>query len=384
MPQDPQIYTVGEVTHYIKHLLEDNPQLKGVQVSGEAANLTYHRSGHVYFSVKDTDAQLSCVMFKGYAQYAPKMKAGDKVVLKGNMTGYAPRGNYQMMVTSVRKQGVGDLYQQFALLKQKLESEGLFDPAYKQAIPILPQKIAVLTSPTGAAIRDILQTIKRRYNRGEVLVLPTVGQGTQGAASIVKILKLAQDTGVDGIILGRGGGSLEDLWNFNEEAVARAIFGSKIPVVSGVGHETDFTIADIVADVRASTPTAAAETVVPDLAAIIHTIDDYERQLKRGIQYNIDFKRQVLDDYSFRLQQLLTQKLQTERHKLEVLEAELKALDHDRILPQGYTLTLKEGVIQHGMEDIEPGDQIELMNLDDLHPLRDHKILSKRSLVNCI
>ncbi|MEL6731504.1 MAG: exodeoxyribonuclease VII large subunit, partial [Bacteroidota bacterium] len=298
MSQDPQVYTVGEVTHYIKHLLEDNPQLKGVQVSGEVSNLTYHRSGHVYFSVKDTDAQLSCVMFKGYAQYAPKMKAGDKVVLKGNMTVYAPRGNYQMMVTSVRKQGVGDLYQQFALLKQKLESEGLFDPAYKQAIPILPQKIAVLTSPTGAAIRDILQTIKRRYNRGEVLVLPTVVQGTQGAASIVKNLKLAQDTGVDVIILGRGGGSLEDLWNFNEETVARAIFGSKIPVVSGVGHETDFTIADFVADVRASTPTAAAETVVPDLAAIIHTVDDYERQLKRGIQYNIDFKRQVLDDYS--------------------------------------------------------------------------------------
>ncbi|MEO1383200.1 MAG: exodeoxyribonuclease VII large subunit [Bacteroidota bacterium] len=364
MSQDPQVYTVGEVTHYIKHLLEDNPQLKGVQVSGEVSNLTYHRSGHVYFSVKDTDAQLSCVMFKGYAQFAPKMKAGDKVVLKGNMTVYAPRGNYQMMVTSVRKQGVGDLYQQFALLKQKLESEGLFDPAYKQAIPILPQKIAVLTSPTGAAIRDILQTIKRRYNRGEVLVLPTVVQGTQGAASIVKNLKLAQDTGVDVIILGRGGGSLEDLWNFNEETVARAIFGSKIPVVSGVGHETDFTIADFVADVRASTPTAAAETVVPDLAAIIHTVDDYERQLKRGIQYNIDFKRQVLDDYSFRLQQILTQKLQTERHKLEVLEAELKALDHDRILTQGYTLTLKEGVIQHGMEDIEPGDQIETIFVD--------------------
>ncbi|MEO1415315.1 MAG: exodeoxyribonuclease VII large subunit [Bacteroidota bacterium] len=364
MPQDPQIYTVGEVTHYIKHLLEDNPQLKGVQVSGEVSNLTYHRSGHVYFSVKDTEAQLSCVMFKGYAQYAPKMKAGDKVVLKGNMTVYAPRGNYQMMVTSVRKQGVGDLYQQFALLKQKLESEGLFDSAYKQAIPILPQKIAVLTSPTGAAIRDILQTIKRRYNRGQVLVLPTVVQGTQGAASIVKNLKLAQDTGVDVIILGRGGGSLEDLWNFNEEAVARAIFGSKIPIVSCVGHETDFTIADFVADVRASTPTAAAETVVPDLAAIIHTIDDYERQLKRGIQYNIDFKRQVLDDYSFRLQQILTQKLQTERHKLEILEAELKALDHDRILTQGYTLTLKEGVIQHGMEGIEPGDQIETIFVD--------------------
>ncbi|MEO0582928.1 MAG: exodeoxyribonuclease VII large subunit [Bacteroidota bacterium] len=364
MPQDPQIYTVGEVTHYIKHLLEDNPQLKGVQVSGEVSNLTYHRSGHVYFSVKDTEAQLSCVMFKGYAQYAPKMKAGDKVVLKGNMTVYAPRGNYQMMVTSVRKQGVGDLYQQFALLKQKLESEGLFDSAYKQAIPILPQKIAVLTSPTGAAIRDILQTIKRRYNRGQVLVLPTVVQGTQGAASIVQNLKLAQDTGVDVIILGRGGGSLEDLWNFNEEAVARAIFGSKIPIVSGVGHETDFTIADFVADVRASTPTAAAETVVPDLAAIIHTIDDYERQLKRGIQYNIDFKRQVLDDYSFRLQQILTQKLQTERHKLEILEAELKALDHDRILTQGYTLTLKEGVIQHGMEGIEPGDQIETIFVD--------------------
>ncbi|MEL6135528.1 MAG: exodeoxyribonuclease VII large subunit, partial [Bacteroidota bacterium] len=318
----------------------------------------------VYFSVKDKEAQLSCVMFKGYAQYAPKIQAGDKVILKGNMTVYAPRGNYQMMVTSVRKQGIGDLYQQFALLKQKLEAEGLFEAAYKQPLPILPQKIAVLTSPTGAAVRDIIQTIKRRYNRGEVIVLPTVVQGTQGVASIVNNLATAQEIGVDVIILGRGGGSLEDLWNFNEEAVARAIFSSEVPVVSGVGHETDFTIADFVADVRASTPTAAAETVVPDLKAVLHTLDEYERQLKRGIQYNIDFKRQILDDYSFRLQQMLTQKLQSAKHRLEVLETELKALDHNRILSQGYTLTLKNGSIQHGQGEIVVGDEIETIFVD--------------------
>lgn len=186
---EKQVYTVGEITHYIKHLLEENNHLKGVSISGEVSNITYHRSGHVYFSIKDPQATMSCVMFKGYAQYAVRMKDGDKVVVKGNMSVYAPRGNYQLMVQSVKKQGLGDLYQQFLVMKGKLEKEGLFDEDHKQDIPLIPSKIVVLTSATGAAIRDILQTLKRRYNRGEVVLIPTVVQGSFGAASSSKTFR---------------------------------------------------------------------------------------------------------------------------------------------------------------------------------------------------
>ncbi|MCL4124432.1 UNVERIFIED_CONTAM: hypothetical protein GTU68_020004 [Idotea baltica] len=275
MPSPEKAYTVSEVTAYLKHLLESDPVLQEVRVSGEISNLTYHSSGHVYFSIKDQGAQLSCVMFRSYAQYSYRMKQGDKVVVTGEMSLYPPRGNYQLLVRKVQKAGIGDLYQQFLAMKERLQEEGLFDPADKRSIPIFPDSIAVITSPTGAAVRDIIRTVKRRYNRGKIIVIPTVVQGKQGEASIVSSLGLAQTTDADVIILARGGGSLEDLWNFNEESVARAIRDSAIPVVTGVGHETDFTIADFVSDLRAATPTAAAEQVAPDLANLHRRISPY-------------------------------------------------------------------------------------------------------------
>ena len=214
MAAEPTTYSVKELTFYIKHVLEQDRLLQGVKVSGEISNLTYHRSGHVYFAIKDAETQLTCVMFKGYAQYAPKMQEGDQVILSGNITVYAPRGNYQMLVKHVRKEGQGDLYQRFLALKDELRKEGIFDPAHKKAIPVFPQHVAVLTSPTGAAIRDMLQTLRRRYPVVKVTVIPTVVQGTGGAASIVKSLQQADQTDADVILLGRGGGSIEDLWNF--------------------------------------------------------------------------------------------------------------------------------------------------------------------------
>ncbi len=360
----PSLYTVSEVTAYVKHLFERDALLQGVQVAGEVSNLTYHGSGHVYFSVKDREAQLSCVMFRSYAQRAPRMRAGDKVILTGSFSVYAPRGNYQLMVREVRKQGLGDLYERFVELKAKLEAEGLFSPERKRPLPTFPQNIAVLTSPTGAAVRDILRTLQRRYGRGRAIVVPTVVQGEQGAPSIVRSLQAAAQTPAEVVILARGGGSLEDLWNFNEETVARAIAACPLPVISGVGHETDVTVADFVADYRASTPTAAAEAAVPDRQAILNTLDEYERQVHRSLQYFIDFKRQILDDYTYRMEQAMRQYLQTQRHTINLLESRLQGMDPHQVLRQGYSLTLKEGKRIREAQQLSSGDHVDLVFLD--------------------
>jgi exodeoxyribonuclease VII large subunit len=358
------LYSVSEITAYVKHLFESDSLLQGVQVAGEVSNLTYHGSGHVYFSVKDRDAQLSCVMFRSYAQRAPRMQQGDKVVLTGSFTVYAPRGNYQLMVREVRKQGLGDLYQRFVALKGKLEGEGLFAPERKRALPAFPRCIAVVTSPTGAAVRDILRTLRRRYGRGRVIVIPTVVQGEQGAPSVVRSLQAASQTPAEVIILARGGGSLEDLWNFNEETVARAMAACPLPIICGVGHETDITIADFVADYRASTPTAAAEAAVPDRQAILNTLTEYERQIHRNLQYFIDFKRQILDDYTYRMEQAMRQYLQNQRHTLDLLESQLQGLDPNQVLRQGYSLTLKEGKRVREAQQLRAGDEVDLVFLD--------------------
>lgn len=358
------VYAVGEVTRYIKHLLEGDRILANVEVSGEISNLTYHSSGHVYFSIKDAEAQLSCVMFRTYAQQAARMQRGDQVIIGGSISVYPPRGNYQMMVKSVRKAGVGGLFQQFLALKEKLQKEGLFEPIHKKPIPTFPEHIGVLTSPTGAAVRDIMRTIQRRYPHIQVTLFPTVVQGEQGAASILQNLEEAERIRPDVLILGRGGGSIEDLWNFNEEAVARAIFASSIPVITGIGHETDFTIADFVSDLRASTPTAAAEHAVPESAGVLQLLMDYQEKMEQSLQYFVDFKRQILDDFGHRLQMAMENKVREKRHQLALLEAKLQSADMSSLLEQGYTLTLHEGKILRSRESLAKGDKIETIFKD--------------------
>lgn len=365
MSTESQVFTVGEITSYLKQLLEAAPLLRGLQVKGEVSNIKYHSSGHVYFSVKDLEAQMSCVMFRSYAAAAPRMSNGDKVIVQGNMTVYPPRGNYQLMVQRVSKEtGKGDLYQQFLQLKEKLQKEGLFDRARKRAIPAFPKRVAVLSSPTSAAIRDVIRTLYRRYDALEVLVVPTVVQGDASLRSIIRSLEAVAEQDVDTAILARGGGSMEDLWSFNDEQVARAIVACPIPLITGIGHETDFTIADFVADARASTPTAAAERAVPEKAAIFQTLYEYDRQLKRGLQYFIDFKRQVLDDYHYRLEQAVLKAIRDRKHELALLEAKLKGMDVTSLLEQGYTLTLKGGKIQPSRRGIAEGDAIETVFSD--------------------
>ncbi|MDP5171223.1 MAG: exodeoxyribonuclease VII large subunit [Bacteroidia bacterium] len=359
-----QAYTVSECTWHIKRLLENDPALQEVRVMGEVSNLTYHRSGHVYFTIKDAQAQLSCVMFQGDAVRAPQMQAGDEATFTGFITVYAPRGNYQMRVVKVEKQGLGDLFQQFVALKEKLASEGLFDPSIKKRLPRYPKHIAMITSPTGAAIQDMLRTLQRRYPVVRVTVIPTVVQGSSGAASIVSSLSRAQEIDADLVILARGGGSLEDLWNFNEEAVARAIRASKIPVITGVGHETDVTIADFAADMRTSTPTAAAEHAVPDRDDLLDRLAGAEEQVNRSLRYFIDFKRQMLDEYSLRFEQAVRQYLRDKRHELDLIQSKMQGLDQRALLERGYSLTLKDGVILSSKEHLAPGDVIDTLFKD--------------------
>lgn len=376
-------FSVSELTYYIKRRLESDALLRNVEVSGEISNLTHHRSGHVYFSLKDQEAQVSCAMWRSSAQrFVGKLpKHGEKVVALGQISVYPPRGSYQLVVTDIRKAGIGDLHQRFLELKEKLEEEGLFSPEYKKPIPHFPSRVGVVTSATGAVIRDILDTIRRRYPHVEVLLVPTAVQGAAAAPEIVRNLQRLDASGVDTIILGRGGGSLEDLWCFNEEAVVRAIFACKTPVITAIGHETDTTISDFVADLRAATPTAAAERAVPLASEIFNYLDDSERRFSLQLQQFIDYRRQLLDgfedgfqrallgyigqyrlrleDVEGRLEAGMERTFSLKRHELDKLELAFRSLDMRGVLSRGYSITLKNGKIVRDGDVLEVGDVID-------------------------
>lgn len=323
-------YSVTDLTLFIKHLLETNTVLKNTSVTGEVSNLTYNsQSGHVYFSLKDKDAHINCTMFRAVAIDAPQIRHGEKIIVTGNIEVYPPSGRYQFNVKQLQKTGLGDLYQQFVALKDKLQKEGLFDAQYKKPIPKVPRKICVLTSATGAAVQDILNTLRKRFPPVKVTLIPTVVQGEQGAISIIQSLVKAEKLGADVIILGRGGGSIEDLWSFNEEKVARTMFACKIPIITGIGHETDYTIADFVADFRAETPTAAAVKAVPDKQTILNYLKDQSQKITQSITYLIHIKQQILDNYHTQLQQSLLQGVQQKQHEVSKLQVQIR-----QILPQ--------------------------------------------------
>lgn len=284
----PRIYSVSELTAELKILIEDT--FTGVWVQGEISNFKLHTSGHMYFTLKDNRGQLRAVMFRGNnraLQFRPE--DGLEVTVFGNVTIYEPRGDYQLYVEYMEPKGVGALQLAFEQLKARLEVEGLFDPARKRPIPLLPGKIGIVTSPSGAAIRDILQIIQRRFANVEILIFPVRVQGDGSAAEIVEGIEVLNKwSGLDVIIVARGGGSIEDLWSFNEEMVARAIYASQTPVISAVGHETDFTIADFVADIRAPTPSAAAELVISRKDELIQRVDDLLSRLTTHMRYRVD------------------------------------------------------------------------------------------------
>ncbi|WP_338451675.1 exodeoxyribonuclease VII large subunit [Niallia oryzisoli] len=315
---EQRFLTVTALTKYIKRKFDADPHLQDVYVKGEISNYKQHSSGHMYFTLKDEKARILAVMFSSAnrkLKYSPEN--GMKVLIRGNVTVFESGGQYQIYVKEMQPDGIGDLYLAFEQLKEKLAKEGLFAQEHKKSLPKFPNTVGVVTSPTGAAIRDIITTIKRRYPIAKVLIFPALVQGEQAAPSIVSAIKQANDSGnqVDVLIIGRGGGSIEELWAFNEEVVARAIYDSKVPIISAVGHETDFTIADFVADLRAPTPTGAAELAVPHVDEWVERVLTRQTRLIRAIKEKLSRQSSKLEriekSYAFRYpQRLYEQKLE--------------------------------------------------------------------------
>ena len=347
--QEHHYLTVNALTKYIKRKFDADPHLQDVHVKGEISNFKQHSSGHMYFTLKDEKARILAVMFAGNSRtmkFVPEN--GMKVIVKGDISIYEPSGQYQIYIKEMRPDGIGELFLAYEQLKKKLEDEGLFAPEKKKRIPAFPQTVGVITSPTGAAIRDVLTTIKRRYPIARILVFPALVQGGNAASSIARAIEKANSiVGMDVLIVGRGGGSIEELWAFNEELVARAIFNSSVPIISAVGHETDFTIADFVADLRAPTPTGAAELAVPHIDELMERVLQRQTRLLRAMQERFRFENERLGriqrSYAFRYpQRLYEQKLEqvdklTEQlargaSRLSQAKTEQHQAIHDRLL----------------------------------------------------
>ncbi len=320
MEEQKVVGTVSRVNNYIKRLIDSKSVLNDIWVKGEISNFKRHSSGHIYLTLKDESSVLKAVMFRAAASTLTfEPSDGTMVIAHGRISVYEAGGTYQLYIEDMTLDGVGDLYREFERLKAYLAEEGLFDEAYKKPIPRFPSRIGVVTAPTGAAVRDIINVITRRYPLAEIIIYPTLVQGVGAKESIVNAIEYFNATNsVDTLIVGRGGGSIEDLWAFNEECVARAIFASKIPVISAVGHETDFTIADFVADFRAPTPSAAAEVSVPSKQELSRLISIYNKRITTAITSNIDRYRRSLSRMRLRnpqdkindLSQFLDMKLQ--------------------------------------------------------------------------
>ena len=336
------VYSVGQINRYIKNMFTQDFFLQKVYIKGEVSNCKYHTSGHIYFSLKDETGSMACVMFAGQRRgLSFRMKDGDKVVVGGSVDVYERDGRYQLYAREISLEGAGVLYERFLALKQELEEMGMFAQEYKQPIPRLVRRLGVVTAPTGAAIQDIRNIAGRRNPYLQIILYPALVQGEQAAASIVKGIQMLDHAGVDVIIVGRGGGSIEDLWAFNEECVARAIFECRTPVISAVGHETDFTIADFVADLRAPTPSAAAELAVQDFRAIVEQLRSYDARMQRAFAGRVELYRNRLFNYQTKLFYLSPQsRLRENRQYLIDLEERLSEAMKARLLERRHRLSL--------------------------------------------
>jgi exodeoxyribonuclease VII large subunit len=378
-----KFFTVSEITRGIKTSLEH--RFSNIGVLGEISNVRKPGSGHVYLTLKDKNSQLQAVVFRNTASRIKfELKDGMEVISFGSVTVYEPRGQYQLIINKMEPKGIGALQLAFQQLKEKLEKEGLFDHAHKKTIPFIPQKIGIVTSPTGAAIKDILNIIDRRFANVEILIYPVKVQGEGAAQEIAEaITELNNYSDIDVIITGRGGGSLEDLWAFNEETVARSIYNSRIPVISAVGHEIDITIADLVADKRALTPSEAGELVVPRKDLLIEKIEKFNARLLQALTGKLRLSKeklvriansyamrqpfdrlnrwqQRLDEFAQRLNLNITHALNTEREKLSGIAGKLESLSPLNVLKRGYTITtrLEDNNSLRCIIDLSKGDKI--------------------------
>lgn len=394
---DEKYISISELNNYIKAKIDGDEGLRHVFLRGEISNFKRHTRGHLYFTLKDETSRLSAVMFASSTYslaFAPE--DGMKVLVEGRISVYEANGAYQIYVEKMEQDGIGNLYIAYEKLKKKLQEEGLFDEIYKKPIPRFPKKIGIITASTGAAIRDILSTIKRRYPICETILFPSLVQGESAKEDIVRQIHRAQEYDLDVIICGRGGGSIEDLWAFNEEIVARAIFDSKIPIISAVGHEVDFTIADFVADLRAPTPTGAAEMAVPNIADLLEMTRQYRIRLKEAISNRFhhakvhlerlkesyvlknplalyEVKEQKLDNLLETLQKNMETILVKQRHRLDIGIKSLELLNPLSILEKGYSVVSYEGKIIHDASLLQQGDLIEIK----MHQGKLHAIVEK-------
>lgn len=384
-----KVYSVGQVNTYIRNMFTQDFVLNRVSVRGEISNLKYHTSGHIYFTLKDASAAIACVMFAGArGGLAFRMSNGQQVVVDGAVNVYERDGKYQLYATKIRQDGAGELYEKFLELKEELEEMGMFAPEYKQPIPKFVRRLGVVTASTGAAIRDIINIATRRNPGIRIILYPAKVQGEGAAESVAAGLAALDALGVDVIIVGRGGGSIEDLWAFNEETVARAIFSCHTPVISAVGHETDTTIADFVADLRAPTPSAAAELAVADVTAWLQALDEDALQLQRIMQRMIKDARsrlrecelrmryakpqqrlmqqkQRLDEYEERLRRAMQSLLEQTRHQLALIEERLRRLSPYEKLESGYGCILTEdGRRIRSVSQVAPGEVVQIYLAD--------------------
>ena len=336
------VYSVGQVNRYVKNMFTQDYFLQNIYVKGEVSNCKYHSTGHIYFTLKDEGGTLKCVMFAGSRRgLAFRMKDGDKVIAGGRVDVYERDGVYQFYAKEITLEGAGALYERYLALKQELEDMGMFAQEYKQPIPEFAHRVGIVTSPTGAAIRDIINVSTRRNPFIQSILYPALVQGEGAAASIVRGIRMLDEAGVDVIIVGRGGGSIEELWAFNEEEVARAIFECHTPVISAVGHETDFTIADFVADLRAPTPSAAAELAVNDYRSVVESVSVYRQRMYRAMSTRLDFYRSRLANFSTKFGYLSPEyRLREQRQRLADVESSLQNAMEGKLKENRHRLSL--------------------------------------------
>ena len=383
------VYTVKQVNSYIKNMFTQDFMLNRIYVKGEVSNCKYHTSGHIYFSLKDESGTIACVMFAGQrGGLSFHMREGQQIIVLGSVNVYERTGSYQLYAQEIRLDGEGTLYEKYQMLKQELEEMGMFAPEYKKAIPRYAKRIGVVTAPTGAAVRDIMNISARRNPYVQLLLYPAQVQGIGAKESIVKGIEMLDAYGVDTIIVGRGGGSIEELWAFNEEEVARAIFECRTPIISAVGHETDTTIADYAADLRAPTPSAAAELAVFEIQDLLGRLEEYHAKLNRELQQQIAQKRQGLKLYEnklsylnpksqieekkqhyeriqIRLESAMKTRILTSRQELRLYIERMKGLSPLDKLNQGYSFVSdREGNGIISTKQVHSGDLLEISVTD--------------------
>ena len=383
------IYSVSQVNQYIKSLISEDYFLSRIYVRGEVSNCKYHSSGHIYFTLKDRNGAIPCVMFAGSRGGLKfRLTEGQQVIVLGNISVYERDGRYQLYAREIVMEGSGFLYAQFEALKKELDAKGYFASEHKKPIPVYPKRIGIVTARTGAAIQDMIHISARRNPYIQLILYPAIVQGEQAAPSIVRGIEYLDKLGVDVMIVGRGGGSIEDLWAFNESTVAEAIFKCHTPIISAVGHETDWTIADLVADMRAPTPSAAAEIAVPEWRAIEQRMEELERRLVMKMTERLNYYRQRLNQYQMQLryvrpsarvndyrqqlmhaedqmQQILKERFMRERHRLALCCERLSGLSPLKLMERGYAIASKsDGRAVYGVCDVDLNEEIHVRFLD--------------------